>query len=417
LIGLAVFTTVLLVPIRRAEANGEAVAAAMIGGMAGYKKREIAEVLISQGEDGMRPMLELLLNAIMKIERSSALGAGPYERSETRKAYANGYKDKTLQSRLGALELQVPKVRGMEFYPKCLEKGSRSERALKLAIAQMYLQGVSTRKVTRITKELCGLDITSDQVSREAARLDEEFAKFRERSLGAVPYLFLDATYLKVRHSGSIISMPCLIAYGVDSEGKRQILGASMSLSEAEVHWREFLTSLQKRGLLGLMLITSDDHEGLAKARQAVFPSVPWQRCQFHMSQNAQSYAPKKELRAEIAQAMRDIFSSPTLEMALVMVEKVSAQFDKRAPEIEEGFAVYSLPREHQKRLRTTNGLERVNREIKRRTRVAVMFPNKESALRLVTGVLVEIHEEWITGKNYLDMDLLKGRQPGEVAA
>lgn len=386
---------------------------------------EIAEVLISQGEDGMRPMLELLLNAIMKIERSSVLRASPYERTNERKAYANGYKNKTLQSRLGALDLKVPKVRGMEFYPKCLKKGSRSERALKLAIAQMYLQGVSTRKVTNITKELCGLDITSDQVSREAAQLDKEFAQFRERFLGAIPYLFLDATYLKVRHSGSIINMPCLIAYGVDLEGKRQILGVSMSLSEAEVHWRDFLRSLQKRGLTGLLLITSDDHEGLVAARRAVFPSLPWQRCQFHLSQNAQSYAPKKEMKSEVSQAMRDIFSSPTLEMAQTMVEKVSDQFDERAPEfvrwlldnVEEGFAVYDFPREHQKRLRTTNGLERVHREIKRRTRVAVMFPNKESALRLVTGVLVEIHEEWITGKNYLDMDLLQCKQAEEVAA
>ncbi len=313
---------------------------------------------------------------------------------------------------MGSLELQVPQVRGLSFYPQCIEKGSRSERALKLAVAEMYLQGVSTRKVEAVTQALCGIDFTSTQVSRAAKELDGEFEVFRNRLLGTFKYLFLDATYLKVRNNGTVIDQAVLIAYGINSEGKREIIGASTSLSEAEVHWREFLESLVKRGLTGLELITSDDHVGLRKARQKVFPSVPWQRCQFHMSQNAQSYAPKQSLREPIAQAMRDIFNGPDLNSAKQKAYEISKNFIKCAPEfsswldsnIEEGLTCYNFPRSHWKKIRTSNGIERVNREIKRRTRVAVLFPNAEAALRLVTGVLIEIHEEWITNKIYLKM-------------
>jgi len=209
--------------------------------------------------------------------------------------------------------------------------------------------------------------------------------------------------------------MAILLAYGVTPEGKREILGASASLSEAEVHWREFLKHLQARGLSGVRLIISDDHAGMKNARMAVFPSVPWQRCQFHLAQNAQSYAPKKSMRAEIAETVREIFNSPTLELAQEMKRRAVEKYRKRAPEfakwleenIDEGLTVFQFPKEHRKKIRTSNGMERVNREIKRRTRVAVLFPNKESALRLVTGVIIEIHEEWVTGRQYLDMSPL----------
>ena len=228
----------------------------------------------------------------------------------------------------------------------------------------------------------------------------------------------MDAIYLKVRHNGSVIDMAILLAYGVNPEGKREILGASASLSEAEIHWREFFKSLQARGMRGLHLIVSDDHAGLKSARMSVFPSVPWQRCQFHLCQNAQSYVPKKSMRMEIAEVMREIFNSPTLEMAQEMKRKVIEKYRQRAPEfskwleanVDEGLTVYQFPKEHRKKIRTSNGIERVNKEIKRRTRVAVLFPNKESALRLVTGVIMEIHEDWVTGKQYLDMSPLLSR-------
>jgi putative transposase len=373
---------------------------------------EIFKGLIGQGTEGIRPVLELLLNTAMKVEREHFLGAGAHERSEERKGYANGYKPKQVHTRMGALELSVPQVRGLSFYPKSIEKGCRSERALKTAIAEMYLGGVSTRDVTNITQELCGLEVSSTQVSRVTAELDEEFEKFRNRPIGEICYLLVDAIYLKVRHNGSVMDMAVLLAYGINPEGKREILGASTSLSEAEVHWREFFTHLQSRGMRGLRLIISDDHAGMKSARKAVFPSIPWQRCQFHLAQNAQSYAPKKSMREEIAQVMREIFNCPNIEMARDMVKRTVEKYQKKAPEfakwlegnIEEGLTVYQFPEEHRKKIRTSNGIERLNREIKRRTRVAVLFPNKASALRLVTGVIIEIHEEWVTGKQYLDM-------------
>jgi transposase-like protein len=376
---------------------------------------EITKQLIGQGTEGMKPVLELLLNTAMKVEREHFLKAGLHERSEEREGYANGYKPKQLNTRMGQLHLQVPQVREGDFYPSSIEKGSRSEKALKLAVAEMYLQGVSTRRVQEVTEKLCGLEVSSTQVSRAAKELDSQFEQFRNRPIGTIIYLVLDAIYLKVRHSGTVIDMAVLLAYGVTPEGNREILGASMSLSEAEVHWRDFLSHLQKRGMRGLKLIVSDDHAGLQAARKAVFPSVPWQRCQFHLCQNAQSYCPRKSMRTEIAEAMRDIFNSPTLEMALQMKQKVIEKYKKRAPEfakwvesnIEEGLTVYQIPKEHWKKLRTSNGMERVNKEIRRRTRVAMLFPNQESALRLVTAVLVEIHEDWATYRSdYLNMNI-----------
>jgi len=373
----------------------------------------VIEALCEADGHGVKILLETVLNAVMKMERDMTLKAAPYERTECREGYANGFKTKTLNSRVGSLDLKIPQARGIAFYPGCLEKGLRSERALKLAVAEMYLKGVSTRKVQSITEELCGLEISSTQVSRMTQELDGEFEAFRNRRLGIFKYLFLDALYLKVRHNGTVIDQAVLIAYGVNQFGRRELLGASVSLSEAEIHWREFLESLQKRGLSGLELITSDDHSGLRAAMRSVFPSVLWQRCQFHMSQNAQHYVPKKSLRESIANAMRDIFNSPNLKTAHQIIKATSEQFKEIAPEfvswleenIEEGLTCYQFPKKHRKKIRTSNGVERVNREVKRRSRVAVLFPNKESALRLVTAILMEIHEEWVTGRVYLDME------------
>ena len=351
----------------------------------------------------------------MKSERDQTLQATPYERSKERLGYANGYKDKTLNSRVGKLELNIPQTRGVGFYPSTLEKGLRSEKALKLAVAEMYLKGVSTRRVEAITEKLCGLEISSTQVSRMTKELDVEFEKFRTRSLGLFPYIVVDALYLKVRHNGTVRDQAVLVAYGVNPFGRREILGTSISLSESEVHWRDFLQSLVRRGLTGVRLITSDDHSGLRAALRRVFSNIPWQRCQFHMCQNAQQYAPKKYMKEEIALAMRNIFHSPSLKTAQIMIEEVKDQFQKSAPEfvnwldnnISEGLTCFNFPQKHRKKIRTSNGIERVNREIKRRTRVAVMFPNNDSALRLVTAVLMEIHEDWITGRLYLDISEL----------
>ena len=239
------------------------------------------ELLTEHGFDAMASSIELLLNEAMKLERSAFLGAGPYERTEGRRGYANGYKAKHVKSRLGELELAVPKVRDADepFYPQALERGERSERALKLAVAEMYVQGVSTRKVTEITRELCGLEVSSSQVSRAAAQLDEELEAWRSRKLGEYRYLLLDARYEKVRHGGQVVSCALLYAVGVDLDGKRSVLGVSVSLSEAEVHWRALLKDLVERGLHGVRMITSDAeggaHRDLLRGRLAALPVPP----------------------------------------------------------------------------------------------------------------------------------------------
>jgi len=371
---------------------------------------EIYNLIMSQGTDAILPAFRILMNEAMKTERSEALNAAPYERNDERLGYANGFKPKTIATSLGKITLDIPQARGMSFFPQSLEKGMRSERSLKLAIAEMYVNGVSTRKVSDITEQLCGFDISSTQVSNLAKLLDEDLERFRNRELGCFKYIQFDAIYEKMRHSGSVSSLPILICIGIDPLGKREVLGVSASLSEAEIHWRKFMLSLQKRGLRGIELITSDDHPGIRQAVKSVFPSVAWQRCQFHMAQNAQSYAPKKSMRLEIGQAVRNIFNSPTIEDANNFIDKARVKYRDSAPEfikwlddnIEEGLVVYRFPKEHRIKIRTSNCLERVNKEIRRRTKVAGLFPNESSCLRLVTAVLQEIHETWATEPPYI---------------
>lgn len=370
----------------------------------------LVEELAHQGLDGLSELISRLFNELMKAEREHALQALPYERTEARKGYANGFKDKRIQTRFGMLDLQVPKTRDLSFYPQCLEKGERSERALKLAIAEMYVQGVSTRRVASITEELCGFELSSSQVSRVATLLDEELKKFRERPLGQIVYLYLDADYQKVRHEGEVRDLAVLKAVGVNEQGYREILGISCSLSEAEVHWRSFLEELMQRGLKGVKLLISDDHSGLRAAIRAVMPSVPWQRCLFHLAQNAQSYAPSQLMRKEIGQTVRDVYQALDREEGERRIKETIKKYEKRAPKFcewleengAEGMTYYSYPREHWKKIRTVNVVERLNEEVKRRTRVARLFPNEASCERLVTAVVMEIHEEWISGKRYL---------------
>ena len=373
----------------------------------------VMQLLTEQGSEGFAEGIRLLVNEAMCRERSAALRAEPYQRSEARLGHANGYKDKTLATRIGRITFSVPQTRGgLEFYPAALEKGIRSEQALKLALAEMYVQGVSTRKVSSIVEELCGTSVSSTQVSACAAKLDAELSLWRGRALGSTPYVFIDARYEKVRHGGHIIDCAVLIAMGVTADGKRSILGVSVALSEAEAHWRQFLTGLQLRGLTGIQLFISDDHAGLRAARTAVYPAVPWQRCQFHLQQNAQAYVPRLDQRAEVAETVRSIFLSPDLPAALRRLKEVVSSYLVSAPKLAswleeslpQGLAIFAFPKAHHKRLRTTNPLERVNQELKRRTRVARLFPNEASLLRLVSALLVETSQEWETGKIYLNI-------------
>jgi transposase-like protein len=374
---------------------------------------EVVQVLAERGFDGLAEVLEVVLNEAMKIERSQTLGARPFERTPERRGHANGFKPKTVLSRLGKLRLAVPQTRDVPFYPSALERGERSERALKVALAEMYVQGVSTRKVKSIVEELCGSQVSSTQVSRCAAELDEVLAKWRDRPLGAYRFVILDARYEKVRHGGSVVDCAVLVAVGIGLNGKRSILGVSVKLSEAEVHWREFLGSLTARGLHGVELIVSDSHAGLKEARQACFPSVPWQRCQFHLLQNAMQYVPHVAQRAEATADLRAIFHAPSREEAERLIRLAVEKYERSAPRlaewiernVPEGLTVFAWPVALRRRLRTTNLLERLNKEIKRRTRVATLFPNEASLLRLVTAILMETSEEWETGKIYLNLE------------
>jgi transposase-like protein len=373
----------------------------------------VLQLLTTQGTSSLAEGLRLLLNEAMVLERSAVLQAGPYERNHQRLGYANGFKPKNLATRVGAIELAIPQVRGdTPFYPSALEKGVRSEQALLLSMAEMYVQGVSTRKVTKIIEELCGHQVSSTQVSQCAAKLDVELQMWRERPLGAHAYMVIDARYEKIRHGGIVVDCAVLIAMGISSDGKRTILGVSAALSEGEVHWRTFLAGLVTRGLHGVKYIVSDAHSGLAAARQAIFPSVPWQRCQFHLQQNAQAYVPRVEMRTAVAADIRSIFNCGDLVSAQAKLKQVVAIYAKTAPKLAtwmeatlpQGLTSFILPEAHQKRMRTSNAIERVNQELKRRTRVASIFPNEAAVLRLTTALLCEQSNEWLSGKIYLNM-------------
>ena len=370
--------------------------------------------LLANGLDGASEALRILVNEASRIERAQHLQATPYERCAQRVDHANGYKNKTMLTRLGEVTFEVPQVRSGGFYPSALERGSRSEQAMNLALAEMYVQGVSTRKVIEVLQKLVGpeVSISSTQISRCTAQLDTGLQAWRTRPLDETPYVILDARYERVREAGRVVDCAVLIAIGVSASGHRRVLGISVALSEAEVHWRAFLDSLIERGLRGVRFIASDDHAGLKAARKAMFPGVPWQRCQFHLQHNAQGYVSRLDQRTPVARQIRGIFNASDaieaqrlLNAALkdwqVSHPQLAAWAQKNLPE---GFAVFDLPEGHRVRMRTTNGLERLNKELKRRTRVATLFPNTNSCLRLVSALLAEQDEEWMTAKIYLTM-------------
>jgi len=370
----------------------------------------LLEQIAAEGMDYIPEMVRILINAAMLIERQKTLNAKPYERTEERRGHANGYKPKTVRTRVGEITFNVPQVREGGFYPEALVKGLRSERALTLALAEMYIQGVSTRKVKAITEQLCGVSVSSTQVSKAAALLDSDVKKWRERPLGKVPYVYLDAYYEHVREDGQVRNLAILVAVGVNEAGKREVLGVSVSLSEHEVHWRAFLEHLKERGLQGMQLIISDNHAGLRAACIAIFGGLPWQRCQFHLQQNAQAFVLRKDMRAAVAEDIRTIFNAPDRATAEAYLTKAIKKYEKSASRlagwmaenIPDGLTVFDFPLEHRRRIRTTNGVERLHREIRRRARVVSIFPNQASCLRLVSAVLNEISEEWVSGKVYL---------------
>lgn len=369
----------------------------------------VPQDLAGKGLEAVPELLRVLINQVMQAERAKYLQANEYERTEDRKGHANGYKPKTVRTRVGEITFSVPQVREGGFYPSALEKGLRSERALVATLAEMYVQGVSTRKVKAITEELCGVEISAMQVSRATAQLDEILQQWRERPLGEIAYLYVDARYEKVREASQVREAAVLLATGITPEGERQVLGVSVSLSEHETHWKAFLKSLKERGMRGVKLVISDDHEGLGAARRAVLGSVPWQRCQFHLQQNAGAYLPKQSMRLEVAADIRAMFTATERQAAEKLLQEAIQKYAVSAPKLSawleenlsEGFTVFSYPLEHRRAIRTTNSLERINREIRRRTRVVGIFPNEASCLRLISALLMEISEEWQIGKHY----------------
>jgi transposase-like protein len=373
---------------------------------------ELLEQVAEQGLDYLPELIRIVINTAMQAERQKYLGVSPYVRSNERQGHRNGYKPKTVSTRIAPITFDIPQVREGGFYPQALEKGLRSERALMLTLAEMYVQGVSTRKVAAITERLCGSEISSTQVSRAAALLDEVLEAWRNRPLGTIVYLYLDAMYEKVRVDGQIRDAAVLIASGVKPDGKRLILGVSVSLSEQEMHWRDFLQGLVERGLNGVELIISDAHVGLLAARKAVFSGIPWQRCQFHPQQNASQYVPRLSMKREVAADIRAIFNASDRAQAEAHLRKIVKKYSQSASKlanwlegnIPEGLTVFSFAEDHRRRIRTVNSLERVCMEIRRRTRVAGIFPNEASCLRLVSAQLMEISETWETGKIYLSI-------------
>jgi transposase-like protein len=378
----------------------------------------LAEVkaLLAEDRDFLRPLVQAVLQELLEAEMTEALGAGKGERTAVRLGYRSGYYDRTLVTRVGKLELRVPQDRQGRFSTELFERYQRSEKALVAALAEMYVQGVSTRKVKAITEELCGHSFSASAISAINLKLDEGLAEFARRRLDeACPYLIVDARYERVREAGVIRSQAALLAIGIGWDGRRSILAVELANRESRSSWREFLLQLRERGLSGVEFIVSDDHAGLKQAIVEVLPEATWQRCYVHFLRNALDYVPRKvdddclrELRwlydrRDFAEARRDLAA---------WLGKWQATYPKLCgwveEHIEETLSFYRLPRQHHKHLKSTNLLERLNEEIKRRTHVVRIFPNAASCLRLIRALAVEMHENWLEAHRYLNMDDLR---------
>lgn len=326
---------------------------------------EMMQTLMNEGMQGFPAVAARMYNLAMQFERELHLGAGRYERTGGRTGYANGYKPKTLKTAAGNLRLRIPQVHGSDrpFYPRSLERGTRSDRAIRMAVAEMYVKGVSTRKVQSVFEELCDVDITAEQVSRAVREFDGELESWRNRPIGAVKVLFADATYHRVRVNGVVVSTATFIVTGVLEDGHRAILAVDSDISENEVHWRRVLSGLIERGMRGVRLIVSDSHDGLRAAREATLPGIPWQRCQMHLQQDAQAHVTKASLRSEVASDIRSVFSAGSLDEArrilAEIVEKYSKCQAKLAAWVEdsipEGLTVFAFPAAVRQFLRTNN--------------------------------------------------------------
>ena len=366
----------------------------------------LMEQLIANGAEDMASVFSGLFDLAMRIEREQFLEAGHYERTPLRRGYANGVKPKRLDTPAGTVTVNVPKTAGHDepFYPQSLERGRRSSRAVMLAVAEMYIKGVSTRDAEAVMKEFGIESLSSTQVSRAAKLLDDELEAWRTRPLGEIRYLIVDARYEKVREGGVVRDAAVLSAIGIGPDERRRVLGVSCALSEAEVHWRAFLESLISRGMRGVQFVVSDDHAGLRAARKAVLTGATWQRCQFHLAQNAIHHAPTLAIRKRIGAELRQVWNAPDPNLATESLRRLVESYRDKAAKlaawlednVPHGLAVFTLPEGHRRRLRTSNPMERaIQQEIKRRTQKVRVFPNEKSLERLVSAVLVEIDDKW----------------------
>jgi putative transposase len=372
----------------------------------------------------LREIVQRVLQEVLETEMTEHVGAAPHERTAERKGHRNGYKPRTLRTRVGTLNLLVPQAREGTFSTKLFSRYQRNEKALVLALMEMYVEGVSTRKVKDITEELCGTSFSKSLISSLAGSLDSELQAWRVRRLEAkaYPYLFVDARYEKARVDSRVVSQGVLVVSGARDDGFREILAVEVADTESEASYQELFRSLKARGLCGVELGVSDDHRGLRAAVERHFQGASWQRCQVHYAMNLLGMVGHTR-RKELSEGLRGVFAAPSREVALRLASEMAARWRMSHPrvaehleeQIEECLSCLAFPESHRRRIRTTNGLERLNEEIKRRTRVVRIFPNREACLRLVTALAVEQSEEWLTGRRYLDMrELEERRRQGE---
>lgn len=387
--------------------------------MADEVRMALAELLrkaeVEPGLDVLREGVRVLAEAVMALEVEQHLGAAWHERTPDRSGQRNGTRERAWDTRVGTIDLRVPRVRDGRYFPSLLEPRTRGERALVAVVQEAYVGGVSTRRVDGLVKALGLEGISKSQVSRLCAELDEEVARFRSRALGeAYPYLWLDATFVKVREAGRVVSQAVVVAIGVTARGVREVLGVDIGPSEDGGFWLRFLRSLMARGLQGVRLVTSDAHEGLRQAIGAVLHGASWQRCRVHFVRNALALVPKG-MQALVAATLRTVFAQPTAEQAREQWRRVADGFRDRWPRLaalmddaeSDVLAYLAFPREHWRQIWSTNPLERLNKELKRRTDVVGIFPNPAATLRLVGALLAEQHDEWQVGRRYFSAETM----------
>ncbi len=377
-------------------------------------------LFLSKGKDeAFAKLMEEIFNQVLMAQSTEQLGAEPYERTEERTAYRNGTRDRGMTTRVGALTLKIPRHRNGQFSTELFSRYQRSEQALVLAMMEMVINGVSTRKVELITEELCGKKFSKSTVSSLCQSLDPMVEAFKTRPLEKhYPFVLVDAIYLKVRQDGRVQSRGLLVAIGINEDGHREIIGFGVANSESEDSWGGFFASLKERGLKDVRLVTSDDHKGLVKAVRKHFQGSSWQRCQTHFSKNMMDHTPKA-LQAEMKEDLRGLYEAVDYDSARKIRDQIIEKYEIKATKataildgaFDDITAVLALPLRYRKRLRTTNGVERLNQEIRRRERVIRIFPNEASVIRLMGALLMEQDEKWQTGRKYFEMDLYYRQQ------